>query len=158
MTKCASCRVRHLSCDALPICNECTKSGRECSRLNIRFKYLVCPSREHELANDSKYEFFFSGEQPWVDIEGKTDFVDGIKGSVDIPLNDGLGDRSIDTTERYSELRRGTIEPPASARADASTSHTPTNQIPISDDSPPDYLAAAEQGISLYGDFFRIAK
>ena len=158
MTKCASCRVRHLSCDALPICNACNKSGRECSRLNVRFKYLVCPSREHNRADYSKYEFIFSSEQPWVDIERKTEFVDGIKGSVDTPLNDGLEDRDIDTTERYSKFRRDTIEPPASARADASVLQTPTNRIPISDDDPPDYLAATEQGISLYGDFFRIAK
>ena len=155
MTKCASCRVRNLSCDALPICNECTKSGRECSRLNVRFKHLVCPSKEHNRADYSKYEFFFSGEQTWVDIEGKTEFVDStIKGTVDTPLIDGLEDRNIDTAERYSEPRLDSIEPPSPAWADASTSHAPAIQIPIPD-RPPDYLAATEQGISRHGDGFR---
>lgn len=156
MAKCASCRVRHLSCDALPICNECTKSGRECSRLNVRFKHLVCPSKEHDCADYSKYEFFFSGEQTWVDIEGKTEFVDGIiKGTVDTALIVGLEDRNIGTTDRYSELRLDTLEPPSSAWADASISQAPASQIAIPDNKPPDYLAATEQGISLYGDLSR---
>ena len=151
MTKCASCRVRHLSCDVLPICNECTKSGRECSRLNVRFKYLVCPSIEHNSADNSKYEFFFSSQQPWIDIKEKTKFVDGTNDAVDTPLNEGLEDCNADTAERHSELRRDTItiEPPTSARVDALTSPIPTTQIPIPIDTPPDYLAATEQGIGL---------
>ena len=152
MAKCASCRVRHLSCDALPICNECTKTGRECSRLNVRFKHLVCPSREHNRADYNKYEYSFSPGQPWVDIGRKTKFVDGIKGTFHTPLNDELKDHNVETTERYSEFRRNTVEPPVPARVDALTSHAPTIQIPIPDDNPPDYLAATEQGINLQGN------
>ena len=151
MTKCASCRVRHLSCDALPICKECTKSGRECSRFNVRFKHLVCPSREHKPADYSKYEFFFSGEQIWVDVEGKPEFVEDIKSTVDTPLNETFEERSTNSTARYSELGLENIEPPASAWADGSTSHTPTIQFP----SPSDYLEVTKQGISIYSNFYR---
>lgn len=95
MTTCAGCRVRHLECDTTSPCTECEKAGRECVRLNVRFRNLVCPGIAG--VDSSKYDFFFDGEQPWVDIERKLEFVvdtDGETGAETLFM-DGQGAPSM---------------------------------------------------------------
>ena len=79
MVKCAPCRVRHLSCDQNIICTECSKANRECLRgYNLRFRYLTCPSTSPSRADFTKYDFFFSDDQTWVEScgnEGKVEFL-----------------------------------------------------------------------------------
>ena len=75
MTICAACRVRHLKCDSQSPCTDCKKNGRDCLRVNVRFRNLVCPSKRTTRADHNKYEFFFEEEQPWIDTQGHLKFV-----------------------------------------------------------------------------------
>ena len=114
----------------------------------MRFKHLVCPSRAHR----GKYEFFFGEQQTWVDIGGKAEFVDGVveEGAV----IDGKEDRDVDAAERGSEVGRDGGEASVAAWVDGSTSRTPIVQVPVREDSSPNYRAATGKGIGLYGDNF----
>lgn len=146
MTKCVGCRVRHLTCDALPTCIECEKSGRECTRLNVRFKHLVCPSTEASRADYSKYEFFVDGEQTWIEINGKTEFVpefDSNSGT----LIDELESNAFNATETPVQVRPERMQQLSPAYVQ-SNYHTPIAQALNSDDDPPDYLSAMEQNDS----------
>ena len=75
MAKCSGCRVRHLSCDENSPCTECEKGARECVRLNVRFRNLVCPSNDASTTEQRKFEFFFDKNQVWVEAKGNLDFV-----------------------------------------------------------------------------------
>jgi len=147
MTKCAGCRVRHLHCDTYSTCTECEKKGRECVRLNVRFRNLVCPSKRITRADYSKYEFFFDGEQTWIDNNGKVEFVAGSDSSAgaDATPTDELEKNVFDAVGLHAEPRPALVEQPSSTSVLGSTSHTPTVQASILDDDPPDYLAALQQ-------------
>jgi len=129
MAKCAGCRVRHRACDTHSPCKECEKNGRQCLRLNVRFRNLVCPSAKVSRAEYSKYEFFFDVEQTWVDTNGSLEFVAGGDSGDDASSMGEQGDDVCDMVE---------------AAASRSTYHTPTAQAPVPDGDPPDYLVALE--------------
>lgn len=81
MTKCTSCRVRHLTCDQNLICTECAKGDRECNRgYNLRFRHLTCPAGKPSRADYSRYEFFFDSGQTWLNPNANVEFVleDGV--------------------------------------------------------------------------------
>ena len=139
MTKCAGCRVRHLNCDTRSTCTECEKSGRECVRLNVRFRHLVCPSGNFTRADYSKYDFFFGGDQTWIDTNGKLEFVADTSPTDE---EDGVvfDARSLDTEPRPPLVHHS----PSRFQLE-STSHTPTIQESTPDDEPLEYLAALEQ-------------
>lgn len=147
MTKCASCRVRHLNCNThprYPTCTECEKSGRECVRLNIRFRYLVCPSKKTTCPDYSKYEFFFDGEQTWIGTNGKLEFVAGNDISADPSPTKELQHTVFDAVDLNTEPGLALVEQPSSTSALGLASHNSTVQVPVLDDDPPDYLAALE--------------
>lgn len=142
MTKCAGCRVRHLNCDAKSICTECEKSDRECVRLNVRFRHLVCPSETITRADYSKYEFFFDGQQTWIDTSGKIEFVAGSDSSIYASPTHEQESNVFDAVSLNIEPHPALAEQPSSSFMVGSTSHTPKIQTPIPDDDPPDYSAA----------------
>lgn len=144
MTRCAGCRVRHLNCDPHSICTECEKSGRECVRLNVRFRHLVCPSETITREDYSKYEFFFDGQQTWIDTTGKVEFVTESDSSTHTSPAQNLESNVIDTVSLGAEPRAILTEQPPSKFMVGSNSHTPTLQASIPDDDPPDYLAATK--------------
>ncbi len=147
MTKCASCRVRHLNCNTHPrhpTCTECEKSGRECDGLNIRFRYLVCPSKKTTRPDYSKYEFFFDGEQTWIGTNGKLEFVAGNDISADTSPTNELQHTVFDAVDLDTETGPAPVEQPSSTSVLGLASHNPTVQVPVLDDDPPDYLAALE--------------
>lgn len=145
MTKCAGCRVRHLDCDAYSVCTQCKKSGRECVRLNVRFRHLVCPLEKISRADYSKYEFFFDAEQTWVDTNGNIEFVVESESSAYASPVDELGDNVFVTVGQNVEPRPALVEQASSPFRFKSTSLNPTVQASVLDDDPPDYLAALEQ-------------
>ena len=138
MTKCAGCRVRHLSCDTLPICIECEKSGRECIRLNVRFRNLVCPSTTITRADYSKYEYFFDSEQIWIDTTRKLEFVTENDRSADASPTEEQRDSVFDSVSLD-------VEPQSSTLIRVSFPHTPTTQDSDAGDDLPDYQVALEQ-------------
>lgn len=142
MTKCAGCRVRHLNCDTNSICTECEKSGRECVRLNVRFRHLVCPSETITRADYSKYEFFFDGEQTWIDTNGKVEFVADSDISAYASPTHELESNVFDAVSLNTESRLALAEQPSSRFSVGSTPRTSTVQASVPDDDPPDYLAA----------------
>jgi hypothetical protein len=145
MAKCAGCRVRHRACDTHSPCKECEKNGRQCLRLNVRFRNLVCPSAKVSRAEYSKYEFFFDVEQTWVDTNGDLEFVAGGDSSDDASVMGEQGDDVCDMVEAAAQFRPDLIEESCVTDVPRSTYHTPTAQAPIPDDDPPDYLVALEQ-------------
>ena len=142
MTKCAGCRVRHLNCDAHSICTECKKSDRECVRLNVRFRHLVCPSQRITRADYGKYEFFFDREQTWVNTNGKFEFVTGCDSSLP---TDEPEHNVLDAVGLNVETPLALVEQPSSTFVLRSASHTPTIEASVLDDEPPEYLVALEQ-------------
>lgn len=146
MTICAGCRVRHRVCDTNSPCKECEENDRECVRLNVRFRNLVCPSeRTNSRADYSKYEFFFDGEQTWVDTNSRLEFVAGGDSSDDASPMGDLGDDVFDMTEVDAEARPAVMGKPSATISHASTSHPPIVQASILDDDPPNYQKALEQ-------------
>ncbi len=142
MTKCAGCRVRHLNCDTQSICIECKKSDRECVRLNVRFRHLVCPSPNVTRTDYGKYEFFFDREQTWVDTNGRLEFVCGSDGSADPWPTDELEPRVYDAVgDSCSAL----VELLPSTFVLESTSHTLPVQASIRDNDQSDYLESLEK-------------
>lgn len=135
MTKCAGCRVRHLDCDTQSICSECKKSGRECVRLNVRFRHLVCPSEKTSRAHCSKYDFFFDVKQTWVDIHGNVEFVvESDCGAYASPTDE----LEIDTLGAVGL----NVEPQPALR---SNTQTPAIQASVQNDDPSDYVTVSEQ-------------
>ena len=145
MTKCAGCRVRHLNCDAYSVCTQCKKSGRECVRLNVRFRHLVCPLEKISRADYSKYEFFFDAEQTWVDTNGNIEFVVESDSSAYASPMDELGNNVFVTVGQNVEPRPALVEQASSPFRFKSTSPNPTVQASVLDDDPPGYLAALQQ-------------
>lgn len=145
MTKCASCRVRHLNCDTSSICTECKKSGRECVRLNVRFRHLVCPSQRVTRADYSKYEFFFDSEQTWTDTNGKLEFVAENDDSASVSPTDELDENVSDAVGLDVESRLAMVNQPFATFEHGATSHTPPVQGSVLDDDPPNYLSTSEQ-------------
>ena len=145
MTICAGCRVRHLNCDTHSTCTECEKSGRECVRLNVRFRHLVCPSERITRANHSKYEFFFDREQTWIENSGKIEFVAESDSSTDAPPTDEPENPFSDADGLNSKSRPALVEQTSSTFVLRSTSHTPTVQASILNDDQPEYMAVLEQ-------------
>lgn len=144
MTKCAGCRVRHLNCDLLSTCTECEKSGRDCVRLSVRFRHLVCPSERITRADYSKYEFFFDREQTWIDTSGKVEFVAGSNSTADASPTDELENTFFDSAGLNAEARLALGEQ-ASSTFELGSTHTPTVRASALDDHQPDYLAALEE-------------
>ena len=145
MTICAGCRVRHLICDTNSVCIECQKSGRECVRLNVRFRHLVCPSETITRADYSKYEFFFDGQQTWIDTNGKLEFVAESDSSTHASPTHEPERNLFDAVSLNAESRSAQTEQPSLRFMVGSTSHTPTVQASVPDEDPPDYLAALKQ-------------
>lgn len=145
MTKCVGCRVRHLNCDTYATCTECERSGRDCVRLHVRFRHLVCPSKSITRADYSKYEFFFDDEQTWVDTGGKVDFVFGGDCSTGTSPIDELQHRAVDPVCLDPEPHSAPEKQSSSTFVFASTFHAPTVHTPVLEDGPPDYLAALAQ-------------
>lgn len=144
MTKCAGCRVRHLSCDTHSTCTECEENGRECVRLNVRFRHLVCPSGRITRADYSKYEFFFDGDQTWMDTNGNLEFVAG-SDRADAAQTDELENHVFDAVSRDASLQPALVEQPSSRIDLGSTSHIPTIRASVLEDDPSDYLPPLEQ-------------
>ena len=144
MTKCVDCRVRHLHCNNEIPCQECEKSGRDCRRMSVRFKHLVCPARNATRADYGKYEFFFECEQPWVDLDGIISFAGDSK--------DISGVLSLEAPDKddsnASDLERGTpldINPSATPTSSKVTYlDEDVESTPGPRDDPPDYAAAVE--------------
>ena len=147
MTKCASCRVRHLNCDTSPTCTECKKNGRDCLRLNVRFRHLVCPSQRATPADYSKYEFFFDNEQTWTDINGNLEFVVENDSSASVSPMDEL-DQISDVIGVNTEPRPALLEQPFPTFELGSTSHTPTIHASVLGDDLSDYMPVFEQASS----------
>lgn len=145
MTKCAGCRVRHLDCDTHSTCTECEKSGRECVRLNVRFRHLVCPSEKITRANYSKYEFFFDREQTWIETSGKIEFVAESDSSADASPTDEPENPFFNAAGLNAESRPALVKQTSSTFVLRSTAHTPTVQASILNDDQPDYTAVLEQ-------------
>lgn len=145
MTKCAGCRVRHRICDVHSPCKECEKHGRECVRLNVRFRNLVCPSEKTSRADYSKYEFFFDGEQTWVDTGGNLEFVAGGDSSDDASPMGDLEEEVFNAVEVTAESRPALMEKPSATIVLGSTYRSANVQASILDDDPPDYQIALEQ-------------
>lgn len=145
MTICAGCRVRHLICDTNSICTECEKSGRECVRLNVRFRHLVCPSETITRADCSKYEFFFDGQQTWIDTNGKLEFVAETDSSTHASPTHEPERNVFGAISLNAEPRSAQTEQPSLRFMVGSASHTPTIQASVPDDDTPDYSAALKQ-------------
>jgi len=145
MTKCAGCRVRHLTCDAHSPCNECDTSGRECVRLNVRFRNLACPSKKISRADYNKYEFFFDGEQTWVDTSGGLKFVAGSDNSDDASIMGDVEDNVFNSVEVTAKSPPALMEKPPSTSILGTATCTPTVQASVPDEDPPDYMVALEQ-------------
>lgn len=145
MAVCAGCRVRHLNCDTQPTCTECEKSGRECVRLNVRFRHLVCPSGDITRADYSKYQFSFDRQQTWLDTNGKVEFVAGSDSSADASPTQEQDNNIFDAVGLNAKSRPGPMEEPSSKFVYGPTSYTPAAQASGLDDEPPDYLAAIDQ-------------
>ncbi len=145
MTKYAGCRVRHRTCDVQSPCKECEKNGRECVRLNVRFRNLVCPAGKISRADYDKYDFFFDGEQTWVDTSGSLDFVTGSDSSDDASPVGDIEHDVFDMVEVATESRPAMMEKTSATIVLGSTYHTPTGQAPNLDDDPSDYLIASKQ-------------
>ena len=145
MTKCAGCRVRHLNCDTRSTCKECEKSGRECHRLNVRFRHLVCPSAKVTRADFTKYDFFFDSEQTWVDTNQKLEFIAGSDISAHASPTNHLEDGIYHAGGPNVESETPLLEQPHSVSFFGSTPHTPTALAFTPDDDPPGYLTASAQ-------------
>ena len=145
MTKCAGCRVRHLDCDTRSTCTACEKSGRECLRLNVRFRHLVCPSQRVTRADFTKYDFFFDSEQTWVDTNQKLEFVTGSDVSAHNSPIHNLEDHGYHAEGPNVKSDTPLLEQPPSVSFLGSSPHTPTALAFTPDDDPPDYLTASAQ-------------
>ena len=145
MTRCAGCRVRHLNCDTHPTCIECEKSGRECVPFNVRFRHLVCPSGRITCADYSKHQFFFDGEQTWIDTNGKLEFVARSDSSADASPTNELENNIFGAVSLNAEPWPDLLDQPSSTFVLGSTSHTLTVHASVMDEEPPDYMAALEQ-------------
>ena len=145
MTKCAGCRVRHLNCDTRSTCTACEKSGRECLRLNVRFRHLVCPSERVTRADYTKYDFFFDSEQMWVDTNQKLEFVASSDMSADNSPTNDLEDDRYHAEGPNVEYDTPLLEQPPSVSLFGSSAHTPTALAFTPDDDPPDYSTASAQ-------------
>lgn len=145
MTKCAGCRVRHLTCNARSPCTECEKGGRECVRLNVRFRHLACPSKAATPADYSKYEFFFDEKQTWIDTQEQLEFVAETDLAADVSPANESEDIVSNPFDLNAKPQPSVVEQPSSMSTLETTSETPVAHTPISDDQPPDYLAALEQ-------------
>ena len=143
MTKCAGCRVRHLNCDTRSTCRACEKSGRECLRLNVRFRHLVCPSERVTRADLTKYDFFFDSEQTWVDTNQKLEFVVDSDVSAHNSTTSNLEDDRDHAEGPNVESDTPLLEQPPLVSFFGSSSHTPTALAFTPDDDPPDYLTAS---------------
>ena len=142
MTICPGCRVRHLNCDTHPTCIECEKSGRECVPFDDRFRHLVCPSERITRADYSKHQFFFDGEQTWIDTNGKLEFVARSDSSADASPTNELENYIFDAVSLNAEPRLALLDQPSSTFVLGSTSHTPIVQASVLDEDPPDYFCS----------------
>ena len=146
MTKCAGCRVRHLNCDTRSTCTACEKSGRECLRLNVRFRHLVCPSERVTRADFTKYDFFFDTEQTWVDnTNQKLEFVTENDISAHPSPTNNLEDDGYHAGGLNVGSETPLLEQPPSVSLFGSTPHTPTALAFTSDGGPQDYSTAPAQ-------------
>ncbi|CAD6589562.1 MAG: hypothetical protein ASARMPRED_004128 [Alectoria sarmentosa] len=145
MTKCAGCRVRHLNCDTYSTCAECEKGGRECVRLNVRFRHLVCPSERITRADYSKYEFFFDGEQTWIDTKGNLEFVGGSNSSVNASPTEEPENTVFGAAGLEAKPRLALMEQPSSTCMPGPTSNSSEVQASVLDNDTPNYLAALDQ-------------
>ena len=145
MTKCAGCRVRHLNCDTYSICTECEKGGRECIRINVRFRHLVCPSERITRADYSKYEFFFDAEQTWIDTIGNLEFVGASNSSADASPTDEPENTVLDAAGLNAKPQPTLVEQPSSTFMPGPTSYSSEVQASGVDNDTPNYLAALDQ-------------
>lgn len=145
MTKCAGCRVRHLNCDTYATCTECKKSGRECVRLHVRFRNLVCPSKSITRAEYSRYEYFFDDEQTWIDTSGKLEFVFESDCTIDASPAEELEHPFFDIDDMDAGPRPALVEQTLSTFVLGSSSHPPAFLASVVEHNPPDYLAASAQ-------------
>ena len=143
--KCAGCRVRHLNCDTRSTCTACEKSGRECLRLNVRFRHLVCPSKRVTRADFTKYDFFFDSEQTWVDTNHRLEFVAGSDISAHPSPTSILEDDRCHAEGPNGGSETSLLQQPPSVSFFGSTPHTPTALAFTPDDEPQNYLTAPAQ-------------
>lgn len=138
--------MRHLKCDTRSTCRACEKSGRECLRLNVRFRHLVCPSERVTRAHLTKYDFFFDSEQTWVDnTDQKLEFVVDSDPSAHNSLTSNLEDDRDHAEGPNVESDTPLLEQPPPVSFFGSSPHTPTALAFTPDDDPPDYLTASAQ-------------
>ena len=137
--------MRHLDCDTRSTCTACEKGGRECLRLNVRFRNLVCPSKRATRADLTKYDFFFDSEQTWVDTNQRLEFVgDSDVSAHNSPTNNLEDDRDhADGPNVESDTLL--LEQPPPVAFFGSSPHTPTALAFTPEDDPPDYLTASAQ-------------
>ena len=136
MTKCTSCRVRHLKCDQSPTCSECENAGRKCVRgYNIRFRHLAFDgtSKNATRADYSKHEFFFDEEQTWVDANEKVEFV---------PESDDYSSDSV-AGEMTGNIFEGFISDVEGQHAVTATYHTTSNTPAAFNADSPDYMTSS---------------
>ena len=145
MTKCAGCRVRHLNCDTQPTCTECEKSGRECVRLNVRFRYLVCPFETFTAADYSKYEFFFDANQTWVDTNTHLEFVAGENDCADPIRTSEISDTDFAAVEVTAASLSGPVWQSSPTIVSRATSHSPILQVSTLNDDTPGLMAVTEK-------------
>lgn len=145
MTKCAGCRVRHLNCDTQITCSECKKKGRDCFRLNVRFRHLVCPSERITRADFSKYQFFFDAKQTWIDTHGNHEFVTSNDDGDDTSSTNEPDHDVTDAVSSVPEALTASAEQSPSTFAFKSTSLSTTAQTSTPGDDPTDYSTALEQ-------------
>ena len=124
---------------------ECEKSGRECVPFNVRFRHLECPSGRITRADYSKHQFFFDGEQTWIDTNGKLEFVARSDSSANASPTNELENNIFGAVSLNAEPRPALLDQPSSTFVLGSSSHTPTVHASVVDEEPPDYLAALEQ-------------
>ena len=127
MTVCAPCRVRHLKCDAKARCAECEKAGRECVRMNVRFRHLVCPPGKVTQAAYGKYEFFFDSQQTWLDTYETIHF-----GAENVIDDDSSAINKIDdaSSEDISVIARSmpAVTGPAYSTSTIGSTHSPSTE------------------------------
>lgn len=137
--------MRHLNCDTYSICTECEKGGRECIRLNVRFRHLVCPSERITRADYSKYEFFFDAEQTWIDTIGNLEFVGASNSSADASPTDEPENTVLDAAGLNAKPQPTLVEQPSSTFMPGPTSYSSEVQASGVDNDTPNYLAALDQ-------------
>ena len=144
MAICAACRVRHLKCDNQSPCTECKNGDRECLRINVRFRNLVCPPKKTTRADHNKYDFFFEDRQPWVDTQGQLRFVaDGDDSAETTPV-DEPENNVFNVIHQDTKLHQASMGSSSSASVPASALNATVTQSPFLDKNLPTYSIVPE--------------